>query len=357
MRSGVTFPVDSRTGAKEGNLNDHRRHVAAFHIAALLTLAMLFMSGILVAQSTSVTIFDSNGNTAFGTINSGNVFFHDSNGHTTSGTISGGNVFLTTDKGEITFGTVREGNVFLNGSKGTTTGTIRNGNVFLLNSDGSITTGSYDSYGNANTLTTASTASWKYRGTSACYSYGSAEQCVEQSTLQRYVSGGQQQFDAYYAAGQEVGEVIGGLIRMWTEHRQQVNLERKDLRQQIREYYDAASQAADDDIRQQYALIDVYERLARLDPPRAALYEQAADGCRTHSSLLKKFRPMNEQNLPGILAAKDLKYLHNTAELAKKYYNLIAEGAKRNFVFDQLMEGWAGFFESQRSAPKEVSGR
>jgi hypothetical protein len=141
---------------------------------------------------------------------------------------------------------------------------------------------------------------------------------------------------------------------MWLEHHQQVNLERKDLRQQIREYYSAAFQAADNDIRQQYALIDVYERLAKLDPSRAALYEEAADGCRTHSSLLKKFRPMTEQNLPGILAAKDLKYLHNAADLAQKYYNLTSEGAKHNFVFDQLMEGWAGFFESQQSAPKVV---
>jgi len=328
----------------------HRRH-----IAASLVLAVLLMSGILVAQSTSVTIHDSNGNTAFGTINNGNVFFHDSGGHTTSGTIRGGNVFLTTDKGEITFGTVRDGNVFLNDTRGITTGTIRGGNIFLANSDGSITTGRYDSHGNANTQTTTSSAAWQYRGTSACYSYGNTEQCVEKGTLQQYVSGGQQQFDAYYATGQAAGEIIGGLIRMWLEHHQQVNRERKDLRQQIREYYDAAFQATDDDIRQQYALIDVYERLAKLDPPRAAMYEHAADGCRTHYSLLKKFRPITERNLPGILAAKDLKYLHDAADLAQKYYNLTSEGAKHNFVFNQLLEGWAGFFESQQSALKAVS--
>jgi hypothetical protein len=60
---------------------------------------------------------------------------------------------------------------------------------------------------------------------------------------------------------------------------------------------------------------------------------------------------MTEQNLPGILAAKDLKYLHNAADLAQKYYNLTSEGAKRNFVFDQLMEGWAGFFASKQGVP------
>ena len=351
MRCGVTVPLRSPTRAKEHNVSGHRRHPAAS-----LALAALLISGNLVAQSTSVTIFDSNGNTAFGTVNNGNVFFHDSNGHTTSGTINGGNVFLSTDKGEITFGTVRDGNVFLTDPKGITTGSIRNGNIFLSNSDGSITTGSYDAYGNANTQTTASPVAWRYQGSSACYSYGSTEQCIDQGALQQYVSRGQQQFDAGFAAGQAAGQVIGILIRKWSEHRQQVNLERKDLRQQIREYYDAAFQAADDDLRQQYALIDVYERLAKLDPPRAALYEHAAEGCRTHSSLLKKFRPMTEQNLPGILAAKDLKYLHNASETANKLYNLIADGAKRSFVFDQLMEGWAGFFESQRGTPQPVPG-
>jgi len=63
---------------------------------------------------------------------------------------------------------------------------------------------------------------------------------------------------------------------------------------------------------------------------------------------------MTEQGLPIILAAKDLKYLHKAADQAQKDYNLIAEGAKKNFVFDQLMEGWAGFFGSQQSAPKPV---
>jgi hypothetical protein len=325
------------------------------HIATLLTLAASLMSGVLVAQSTSVTILDSNGNTAFGTVNNGNVFFHDSSGHTTSGTIRGGNVFLSTDKGEVTFGTVRDGNVFLSDPKGITTGTIRNGNIFLSNSDGSITTGSYDSYGNANTLTTAPPVTWTYHGSSACYSYGGNEHCAEKETLQRYVSGGQQQFAASFAAGEVAGEIIGGLIRMWLEHRQQMNLERKDLRQQIREYYDAAFQASDDDLRQQYALIDAYERLAKLDPARATLYARAADGSRTICSNLKKFRPMTEQNLPGILAAKDVKYLGNAADVAQKLNNLFSESAKRDFVFDQLMEGWAGFFASQQNAGRPAN--
>lgn len=349
MRIRAEMPLRSRTNARGCNATGLQGR-----FVATLILMILLSSGIVGAQSTSVTIFDSHGNTTFGTVNDSNVFFHDSNGHTNSGTIRNGDVFLSTDRGEITFGTVRNGNVFLNDPRGITTGIIRNGNIFLSNSDGSITMGSYDSYGNANTQTTASSAAWRYRGSSACYSYGSTEQCVDQGTLERYVSGGQQQFEGYYAAGQAAGQVIGILIRKWSEHRQQLNLERKDLRQQIRETYDAAFRAADDGVRQQYALIDVYERLAKLDPPRAAMYEQAADGCRKLSSTLKRFRPMTEQNLPGILAAKDLKYLRNAADLAQKFYNLNAEGAKRSFVFDQLMEGWAGFFQSQQGAAQPV---
>jgi hypothetical protein len=318
-------------------------------------LATLLISGSLVVQSTSVTIFDSSGNTAFGVINDGNVFFHDSQGHTTSGTIRDGNVFLSTDEGEITFGTLRDGNVFLSDPKGITTGTIRDGNIFLSNSDGSTTTGSYNAYGGAGADTTVASASWTYRGSSVCYSYGGTERCADQGTFQRYVGDGQQQFDAYFAAGQAAGQVIGGLIQMWMAHHQQVNLERKDLRQQIRDSYDAAFRAADDDIRQQYALIDVYERLSHLDPSRAVLYEQAADGCRTFSSKLTKFRPMSEQGLPTILAAKDVKYLRNAADLAQKDYHLFSEAAKRDFVFDQLMQGWANFFASREGAPQPVA--
>ena len=47
---------------------------------------------------------------------------------------------------------------------------------------------------------------------------------------------------------------------------------------------------------------------------------------------------MTEQNLPGILAAKDVKYLRSAADVAQKLYNLISEGEKRDFVFNQLTE-------------------
>src|SRR5689334_10055189 len=107
MRRVAAVPLGSRVDAKEDDMSGYRCRFAAW-----LTLGMLLTSGILAAQSTSVTILDSTGNTTFGTINNGNVFFHDSNGHTTSGTIRGGNVFLSTDKGETTFGTVRDGNIF-----------------------------------------------------------------------------------------------------------------------------------------------------------------------------------------------------------------------------------------------------
>jgi hypothetical protein len=125
-----------------------------------IPLAMMMVVGIgdLAYGQTAVTIYDSSGNRADGTINAaGNVFFHDNNGNIEFGTIKDGNVFLNSSSGQTTFGVVRNGNVFLTDQKGNTTGTIRNGNIFLSNSDGSITTGSYNNLGGTTTITTNTT--------------------------------------------------------------------------------------------------------------------------------------------------------------------------------------------------------
>jgi hypothetical protein len=157
------------------------------------TLAILFAWVVTLsasAQTTTVSIYDTNGGSSTGTISGGNVYFHDSNGNTAFGTIKDGNVFLTTDKGQITFGTIHNGNVFLSDSHGVTTGTIRNGNIFLSGSDGSITTGSYD----GNTATTNTSASPNNTST--------------QQEHQKQID--QQNYDAGYAIGQSVGSAIDG---------------------------------------------------------------------------------------------------------------------------------------------------
>jgi len=164
---------------------------------AKVLLVLFAFCGLLLAQSTTVLISDTNGNQTTGTISNGNVYFHDSKGNIAFGTIRGGSVFLSTGKGEITFGTISGGNVFLTDPKGITTGTIQNGNIFLSNSDGSITTGSYDKSGNVITSTTPS-----------------AQQQQENLEQQRL----KQQQD--YENGAAVGRVIGnGIANGIANHR------------------------------------------------------------------------------------------------------------------------------------------
>lgn len=147
---------------------------------------------------TRITISDSNGNQTFGTVSNGNVYFYDTNGKQTFGTIRNGQVFLNTSKGETVFGTVKNGRVFLTDDHGNTTGTIRDGQIFLSNSDGSITTGTYSVAGGGMTADTSTNGS-STRGT-----------LTDRQQRQ------QQDYEAGYAFGQELGSAIGGAIQ---EHR------------------------------------------------------------------------------------------------------------------------------------------
>ena len=131
----------------------------------MIGVTLLLLADSLFAQTTNISIYDSTGNQAVGTIINGNVYFNDSNGKSTFGTIRDGNIFLTTSKGEITLGTIRNGNVFLTDEKGAATGTIRDGNIFLNNSDGSTTIGTYDRNGVSTTTTATSTKPPSYKGT------------------------------------------------------------------------------------------------------------------------------------------------------------------------------------------------
>ncbi len=166
-------------------------------VRKLFLSVVLVLTASLHAQVTDVTIHDSSGNLAAGTISNGNVYFLDSQGHMAYGTIRDGSVFLNTGQGQITFGTISNGNVFLTDPKGISTGTIQNGNIYIHNSDGSTTTGSYDSFGNVNTNTSPS-----------------AED--RRRTLER-----QRQIDQQnYAAGAAVGDAIGtGIAAAVANHR------------------------------------------------------------------------------------------------------------------------------------------
>lgn len=170
-------------------------------MARMLAFLLIF-TGSAFGQSTSVTITDSNGNQANGTINGSNVFFVDSNGNSTFGTIRNGNVFLNTSNGEITFGTIKNGNVFLTDQKGNTTGTIKNGYVFLNNSDGSTTTGTYNHLGNTTIINSTTT--------------GIPTETTQQPTQQPandIQAQQREEFESGYVVGQAIGNGLAVAIQ------------------------------------------------------------------------------------------------------------------------------------------------
>lgn len=192
---------------------------------------------------------------------------------------------------------------------------------------------------------------WSYQSSGSCFHNGSAVQCFQVGTLQGYASN-RQQFEAQFQNGQIIGEEIGILIRAWMEHRQQINLERKDIRQQISTYYNSTFELNDEVMRDQDALMTDYTQLSQLDPVRRPIYEQAEKDCAAFNSRLAMLRPTTEKNLPGILAAKDMKYLRQNLDLAKNFYNLTLEGTKKEYVYSQLMQALVGYYEQhQHDAP------
>ena len=192
---------------------------------------------------------------------------------------------------------------------------------------------------------------WSYQGNDSCYHDGSTVQCLETSKLQGYVSS-RERFEAQYQSGQVIGRAIGALVRVWMEHRRKIDLERKDIRQQISTYYNAALELNDEVMQEQDTLIVTYTRLARLDPGRRTIYEQGEKDSAKLISVLARMRPTLGTNLPGILAARDLKYLRGNLDVAKKIYNVTLDGGRKEYVYSQLMQALVGYYEFQQKTPK-----
>jgi hypothetical protein len=191
---------------------------------------------------------------------------------------------------------------------------------------------------------------WSYQGTASCYHDGDSVQCFDAGRLQSYATS-QQQFDAQFQAGEVVGSAIGALIRTWIAHRQRIALERKDIQGQISAYYDATFDLTDEVASDQRTLVAVFSHLAQFDPTRTKIYDQGANYAAASASRFATMRPMGEKMLPGILATKKLKYLQGSLGEAGKSYNVALDGAKKDYVYSQLMQGLLGYYEHQRDAP------
>ena len=198
---------------------------------------------------------------------------------------------------------------------------------------------------------TAAAQTWTYQGNSSCFHNGDNKQCFENGTLQRYATS-TEQFEAGYRTGQELGQGIGLLIQAWMAHRRQLNLEREDIRGQITAYYHATYDLDDEISGYEEAMISAYNRLQSLDPPRRSMYEEAERSAETLVAHLGHMRPMTEKNLPGILAAKDVKFLQSNLELSQRFYNQAVEASKKEYVFSQLISAYAGSLESSQSASR-----
>jgi hypothetical protein len=169
----------------------------------ILALLLFLIPAVYVgaAQDTQIFIYDSNGNSATGTIRDGNLYLQDSKGNTAFGTVRDGSVFLQGSNGETVIGTIRDGNVFLTDKEGTTTGTVRDGHIFLNHSDGSTTFGNYDENGNVHTNTVGLPATQQQDRRDRA---GDDDEERKRIAVQK-----QKEFEA----GQAVGAAIGNSIR------------------------------------------------------------------------------------------------------------------------------------------------
>ncbi|MGA2988681.1 MAG: tetratricopeptide repeat protein [Terriglobia bacterium] len=201
---------------------------------------------------------------------------------------------------------------------------------------------------------------WTYQGDSSCFRSGDSVQCFDQGALQSYVTD-QRAFDSAYQNGQAIGQGVALLLKVWMQHHHQLEVERTDLREQINSYYDATFSLNDEITDELNQEIDSLQVLARLDPARTAAYEQLIQSSTMLLSHLSQMRPMTERNLPGILAAKDVKYLTSNRDLAQKFYSQAGEASKRQYVFIQFLLGYVGLLQSQQTtsqlngAPAEKS--
>jgi hypothetical protein len=195
----------------------------------------------------------------------------------------------------------------------------------------------------------ATAQTWTYQGNSSCFHYGSNVQCFENGTIQRYATS-QEQIDAALKNGQEAGQGIGVMIQAWIAHRRHLELERKDIHEQIIEYHHAACELSDEISGYLNTENSALAKLVHLDPSHRLLYEDAQKSSGTLATHLGQMRPMFEKGDPVILAAKDMKYLRNNRDLAQNIYNQTLDASKKMYVFSEFISAYAGSLESSQNA-------
>ena len=194
---------------------------------------------------------------------------------------------------------------------------------------------------------------WSYQGSSMCFDSGTFSQCFSSGDIQQNTTS-RTQFENQFAAGQAIGQGIGALLNQWAEHRRQVDLERKDIRGQISAYYDAAFELMNDIVGQDNRQIGAYTRLAALNPAKSDQAKAAVAEVTGFRDQVASVKAAAEKNVPVILGAKNVPYLRQNVETARKMYEMSFKAAQNGFVFTQFMEGLVGYYEYQQGGPERI---
>lgn len=107
------------------------------------------------------------------------------------------------------------------------------------------------------------------------------------------------------------------MAKAWAEHRARIEVERGDLRTQIRTYSEATRQLWDETQRQYRVLITAYQSLAVLDSERVDYWKAAIPESEQFIDRFARFKAQSERDVPVILEAKDLKFLRGKQLLSR----------------------------------------
>lgn len=191
---------------------------------------------------------------------------------------------------------------------------------------------------------------WTYgKGGSCEFHEGNNVQRFDASTVQSYAAS-RAQFDESWQTGQEVGGAIGAIVHAWVAHHRRIAAERKNLRQQINNYYNTTFDLIDENMREQDTLAADFTLLAKLDPPRRDIYERGVKNAALSKARFATMRPAGEKMLHQILATKKVKYLRKDVPMAQKTYEAARNYAEREYVFVRFVGGLAGYFASRQMA-------
>ena len=191
--------------------------------------------------------------------------------------------------------------------------------------------------------------SWTYQGSSICYNGGQGPvQCYASGTLQQAVSNRDvfnAQFQAGWAAGEGIGNLVTSLLGTWAQHRAKVQAERNDLRGQLASYQNANMDLWSELIRQQRVLIAIWPKWAKFTNQEQNAQSQIAQ-FETWATQFESAKASSTKNTAIIAGAKDLKFLSNNVEVMRQLNKTLYENASMSYVFTELVSAVVGYHES-----------